>query len=71
MEELEGQGLELSGKIDAPVTERCTILIVSRSYDLVAPLLHEFTYQVFFVVVVVCCCCLLFVVVIIVVIAVN
>mmetsp|Transcript_39603 Transcript_39603/g.62637 ORF Transcript_39603/g.62637 Transcript_39603/m.62637 type:complete len:545 (-) Transcript_39603:74-1708(-) len=45
MEELDAQGLELGKKLDAPADERTTILIVSRSYDLVAPLLHEFTYQ--------------------------
>eukprot|EP00008_Paramoeba_atlantica_P013984 CAMPEP_0201477256 /NCGR_PEP_ID=MMETSP0151_2-20130828/2314_1 /ASSEMBLY_ACC=CAM_ASM_000257 /TAXON_ID=200890 /ORGANISM="Paramoeba atlantica, Strain 621/1 / CCAP 1560/9" /LENGTH=628 /DNA_ID=CAMNT_0047857907 /DNA_START=6 /DNA_END=1889 /DNA_ORIENTATION=+ len=38
-------GSEMIEKSSAPADERCTVLIVDRSFDLLAPILHELSYQ--------------------------
>ncbi len=45
LESLQQAGIDLPAKVNAPSDERCTLLILDRSFDLVAPFLHEFTYQ--------------------------
>ena len=38
-------GAKITEKSSLPVDERCTILVVDRSFDMLAPLLHELSYQ--------------------------